>query len=1108
MLSTTYTLLFHRLLACMILILGYGSLEAAQPFVPQHQDELDQNWRWQVFDELKDRGLRTIAEDSIGVVWFGVDDGVLAYDGLAWHDYHASDGLPDGPVNALCTGPDGRLYAASDAGVGVFDGETWTVIFPKEENFYWPIDDLEVDQRGGIWMASPWGAVYWSGARVQVYTSSDMGAVLKQLMPYLEIIPVPDKVVFAHPSNARQMARHVGLDNADVGISIVKGGWLGVLRGTHPVAVWHVTEGSAADSAGVVAGDFVVAVNGRQEVQQYLFGGDAGSVVQVTLFRTALQDTFTVSLVRKKMPSEIKDWHVYDVMVGPDGVVYFGMWDGQVVRFDPNSSQNSWQIWSESDGLPLQYGPRLLQDRNKRLWRVTNFGGGVYRFENDAWIRVQDLPFSPGSPLTSICEDYDGRLFVGGGEVAAFKNGTWKVLELDTKPLQHVLPHHRLRLLFTKDQVLWLAGLGQGAARINLASEVSLVYPNLRFQADHPTAGTWFVGQDSSVIQRIDERWLRFDQEDGLMDYPRSVIVSRAGEVWVSGSDRNVAATAVLKGDKWVVQTHPRLSKMVAWQGDYAQKNGPMWFGAYHYDDKKGQVGGILRYWQGEWQHFEPPEALEVVYAIGETLDGRVWAGTHELQYFDGQSWQVEHSLADVWVHSLLGARDGSLWVGTRLKGVFHYDGQAWRQYRRTEGLEGNFFESLIQTPDGSIWTSGSQGVYRFDGRSWTADVLPAELTGKLRLDSNDRIWTVADEWGTAVFELEKLKPTVEITSYVDEVSPPGNTLIAWQGRDQWHETAVGELQYSWRANEGAWSRYGHENEHTFLGLDAGAYRFQVKARDKAFNESEIATIVFYVLPPIWRQGWFVGLVLILVSAIVWQSVRVVRRNRLLELTSEQLRDNIEVLRTLVDTVPIPIFLQDKEKVFTDCNRAFADLFGRKPQDILGQSQQAIWPTDIAVLEDEKWQKIEHAQNVHTYELTFTPQNGEPRQFVVTKTPLYDSSKGFDGVVAALFDMTQRQQAEAMARELERNKVVIQTAGAAAHKINQPLTAIVFFADFMMQREDVSEEVREDLQHIQDAGRAIAAIVKDMQTVRAYRTEKYVGDTDIVRFDNEQDGKK
>ena len=75
----------------------------------------------------------------------------------------------------------------------------------------------------------------------------------------------------------------------------------------------------------------------------------------------------------------------------------------------------------------------------------------------------------------------------------------------------------------------------------------------------------------------------------------------------------------------------------------------------------------------------------------------------------------------------------------------------------------------------------------------------------------------------------------------------------------------------------------------------AGNHRFEVKARDRDFNEDPTpAAVHFTVIPPVWQQGWFISILIILLGAIglsVAQTMRVIQRDRQLrEEAEEELR--------------------------------------------------------------------------------------------------------------------------------------------------------------------------------------------------------------------------
>lgn len=116
----------------LLVFLAFGSLpvQAMKAYQPKHPNPVLEPWRWQAFPELKDLGLRCMAEATDGAIWFGTDYGVQRYDGLKWERYTPEAGLYGAPINVLCAAKDGSVYAGSDKGISRFDGDTWQRVFP------------------------------------------------------------------------------------------------------------------------------------------------------------------------------------------------------------------------------------------------------------------------------------------------------------------------------------------------------------------------------------------------------------------------------------------------------------------------------------------------------------------------------------------------------------------------------------------------------------------------------------------------------------------------------------------------------------------------------------------------------------------------------------------------------------------------------------------------------------------------------------------------------------------------------------------------------------------------------------------------------------------
>ncbi len=85
--------------------------------------------------------------------------------------------------------------------------------------------------------------------------------------------------------------------------------------------------------------------------------------------------------------------------------------------------------------------------------------------------------------------------------------------------------------------------------------------------------------------------------------------------------------------------------------------------------------------------------------------------------------------------------------------------------------------------------------------------------------------------------------------------------------------------------------------------------------------------------------------------------------------------------------------------------------------------------------------------------------------------------------------------------EAERNRVLTQAAGAAAHEINQPLTVLVGTSELLLYQVPEDSEHRENITQLHDASKRISEIVKKMGTLRKYATKPYIDGIEIIDFD-------
>jgi two-component system NtrC family sensor kinase len=77
-------------------------------------------------------------------------------------------------------------------------------------------------------------------------------------------------------------------------------------------------------------------------------------------------------------------------------------------------------------------------------------------------------------------------------------------------------------------------------------------------------------------------------------------------------------------------------------------------------------------------------------------------------------------------------------------------------------------------------------------------------------------------------------------------------------------------------------------------------------------------------------------------------------------------------------------------------------------------------------------------------------------------------------------DRSQRAESELKMLQSEKQASVGRLAAGVAHEINNPLTGVLTFTHMLLRREDINDEIREDLQTIADATERVRMIVKGL----------------------------
>ncbi|MCB1853035.1 MAG: regulator [Gammaproteobacteria bacterium] len=216
----------------------------------------------------------------------------------------------------------------------------------------------------------------------------------------------------------------------------------------------------------------------------------------------------------------------------------------------------------------------------------------------------------------------------------------------------------------------------------------------------------WFGTNAGGMSRYRDGDWKTYFPMHGLADYwVYSFGWQQDGTQWIgtwAGANRLDAETGELTTfikelvNEWVY-------------GIAVDSRNRVWFGT---------EGGISRYDGTEWVSWTHADGLGAANTDHKPYSKNTGLGTrsrHDLGVMSGG----EATYNPNYVFSVLIDPNDHLWAGTWGAGLARFDGVAWSNFTRADGLAGDIVYAIARERSGVLWLGTNQGLSRFDGTRW-----------------------------------------------------------------------------------------------------------------------------------------------------------------------------------------------------------------------------------------------------------------------------------------------------------------------------------------------------------------------------------------------------
>ncbi|MBO6575222.1 MAG: response regulator [Rhodothermales bacterium] len=596
----------------------------------------------------------------------------------------------------------------------------------------------------------------------------------------------------------------------------------------------------------------------------------------------------------------MKSASVSAVHAGSDGVVWFGTYDQGLYRL----KDEKWTRYTAADGLSAGAVLTVEEVADGTLWVGTEEGAS--RLQGDTFVTYTSAHGLATDRVYAILQDHLGVTWFGTGRgVTRFDGSVFEPLK--DRALQSV-PVWSLGI--DHEQNVYIGTSGRGVffythSPFTHLDGISAFDGRTVWNVTQDPEGHYWFGLEGGLKRFDGETLEQLPLDDSLFRgrSVRVVTVDQGGTVWI-GSSRGIWRW---DGSEFH-EVHASSGESVT--GVRAIREGPggrLWAatvgsGAFElqgssfrriggleeteiYDVLEASDGSVwfmggsgLTVMQGEaFTRLAAASGLshELTVAAVEDRFARVWVGT----YGGGVSVLQEplgtdrepvfdvinemHGLTDDGVLFMaIGPNDG-LWIGTnrglsRLDlAAYHASGEIvlrrYGQYEGFIGVEANLHAAFRDAQD-AMWFGHVEGVSRFapDAVESPAGIPTTQLTG-VRLFMEDPGW---NSLGL------RTDPATGLPAHL-RLGPKQNHLtFDFVGLSY---RAAERVRYRHRLEgfDDDWSPAHPEKLATYSNLLPGAYTFRVQSSVDGTNWSpETRAFGFSILPPFWRQWWFVLLCL------------------------------------------------------------------------------------------------------------------------------------------------------------------------------------------------------------------------------------------------------
>lgn len=682
---------------------------------------------------LMQTAVHDLALGLDGNMWAATDRGVFQHNGSGWEHMEGSTAMPDAPAYAFLPDQNRGLLVGTALGLALYAGDTWTVYPQPEGPASHQALDIVQTAEGALWLATEdAGLLVFDGESWEVISPWGEAAAREDEPVVSRLFDLGDDSLWVSGAD--------GVGQLDLATRqliyrsrCLPEGLLRPLLQTQDGTLWFAVQNGLAayrEDEGWSVTPLAEDLDSTVLVMLETSGGAlwVGTDGQ-GLFRHNGDPAASFAPV-----ANLQDAHVRALVEGPVGDLWaatsegLGRWDGP-----------RWSLWTAASGLEDVDVHALLLEEDGTLWVGT--AGGLGRYDGEQWAWYTTADGLPSDTVTALAWGPDGALWVAMDQgIARLDGAEWTPIA--SKAARSATAADDGSLWFgTPDGLVRYDGLSgyelsvDGLDDIAVGALLQDAWGALWAETDEGVA--WYVdgfwatrtqcgpGREGALSMLYDQagdlwtlapkgiyrhsqgQWQGWHQEDGLsLEAPLSLWEDQQGRIWYVAAD----GVAMFAEDTW---------SLLPVESD--EDEAPTITGIAETDDGRLWLAmgtGLYRLDGDQWLPAGPTGTSGAGWQLAPAPGGVLWAATEErlLRYSDAR-WTVFEpgaELPDAPLGPMLVATDGTMWISVEGHGLWHHNVRGWTSITSLHGLASNTVTHLYEAQDGALWIVTSHGLSRY----------------------------------------------------------------------------------------------------------------------------------------------------------------------------------------------------------------------------------------------------------------------------------------------------------------------------------------------------------------------------------------------------------